>query len=176
MGQDDNSKPIYKETTYLNVRGILKKRLMPVLLRNKFSDFARIRYVTIDEIVSLDGSELDLPLTLRSRVQLAMLIERERMPINPDEYMEVDELRTDIKEYLEDAQAFLASKAKKDKKRQEEKAFMEMNELDEPLPPQKVKKEKPKGQALKNSRTTQNKASNSDSGVDSGASGGIEDL
>jgi len=154
VGLDDDSKPKYEERVYLNVRGVLKKRLLPVLLRKKFMDFARIRFVTIDEIVSLTGEELDLPLTLRSKTQLQELINQKKMPIDPDEYLEIDELRTDILEYQTDADAFLKRKPKKDIRRQEERAFMEMNELTETLPPVKETKQKASAPVVKPSTST----------------------
>jgi len=143
-GVDQDNKPIYNERKYVNVRGILKKRLLPVILRNKFPDFARIRFVTIEEIVSLDGERLDLPLTLRSRNQLHEMTVDKNIPIDVREYLEIDELRTDIMEYLEDSTSFLERKPSKDAKRSEEKAFLEMNQLDETLPPEKKKAKSPK--------------------------------
>jgi hypothetical protein len=54
--------PKYKTNTYLNIRGQLKKRLLPILLIRKHADFARVRFVVIDEIVSETGEKLNLPI------------------------------------------------------------------------------------------------------------------
>lgn len=129
--------PKYKLQTYLNIRGQLKRRLLPIFLRKRFPEFARVRYVTIDEIVSETGAKLDLPIHLRSKAQLTQMIKDEKIPIDPSEYLEVDDLRTDILQFLQEPEAFLQQKPIKDKRRQEEKAFLAMNDLNEvaALPP-----------------------------------------
>lgn len=137
VGTDDKGRSKYEDRSFINVRGQLKRRLLPVLLGKKFPDFARVRYVVIDEIISLDGSELDLPITLRSKKQLAFQITKEGMPLSVDDYIDVDDLRADMLEYLHDPEAFLAGKAKRDKLRNEERDFMRMNNLNEGELPKK---------------------------------------
>jgi hypothetical protein len=130
MGTDDEGKIKYKETSFLNVRGILKKRLLPLMLPNKYSDFVRVRSVTIDEIVDSTGAVIDLPLALRSRGQLIELCKDKTIPIQAENYIDIDELRTDIKEYLESPADFLLTLEKRTKARKEEKSFLELNDLD----------------------------------------------
>ena len=145
LGTDDQGNAKYRTNTYLNVRGQLKRRLLPILLARKFPDFARVRYVTIDEILAEDGRNLDLPIHFRSRQQLAQMVKDEKIPIDPKEYLEVDDLRSDILSYIQEPDVFLKNKPLKDQRRQEEREFMELNDLgDETLPPVKDgKKEKP---------------------------------
>ena len=142
-GTDDGGRAMFRTNSYLNIRGQLKKRLLPILLRRDKPDFARVRFVTIDEIVSETGEELNLPVNLRSRPQLEKMIKDEQIPIDSQEYLEVDDLRTDILCYLEAPEEFLRSKPLKDRRRQEEKDFALMNNLgDETLPP--IRDEKPR--------------------------------
>jgi hypothetical protein len=137
IGTDDKGRSKFKENSFINVRGQLKRRLLPVLLGKKFPDFARVRFVVIDEIISLDGSELDLPITLRSKKQLAFQITKEGMPLNVNDYIDIDDLRADMLEYLHDPEAFLAGKSKRDKRRTEEREFLQMNNLQEGELPKK---------------------------------------
>jgi hypothetical protein len=142
-GTDDNGKPVFRKNSYLNIRGQLKKRLLPILLRRDHPDFARVRFVTINEIVSETNSKLDLPVNLRSRAQLVQMIRDEQMPIDSNEYLELDDLRSDILGYLEAPEEFLRMKPLKDRRRQEERDFMAMNDMgEETLPP--VRDEKPR--------------------------------
>lgn len=134
-GTDDNGVKQFKTRSYINIRGQLKKRMLPILLPRVHVDFARVRFVVIDEVVSLDASPLDLPISFLSRAQLAEVIKKEQMPINVAEYLEIDELRSDIQEYRNDPETFLQQKPGKDQKRDEERQFMEMNQLDMSLPP-----------------------------------------
>ena len=136
LGQDDKGKQLFKTTSYLNIRGQLKKRLLPILLGRQFPDFARVRYVVIDEIIAGEGEKLNLPINLRSKNQLTELIKDEKMPIDPAEYLEIDDLRNDILQYIQEPENFLTQKPLRDKRRQEERSFLEMNGLsDETLPP-----------------------------------------
>lgn len=135
-GTDDGGRAMFRTNSYLNIRGQLKKRLLPILLRRDKPDFARVRFVTIDEIVSETGEALDLPVNLRSRAQLEKMLKDEKIPIDSAEYLEVDDLRSDILGYLEAPEEFLRSKPLKDRRRQEERDFMAMNDLGgETLPP-----------------------------------------
>lgn len=137
IGQDEKGKQLFKVNSYLNIRGQLKKRLLPILLGRQFPEFARVRYVVIDEIISELGEKLNLPINLRSKAQLADLIKDEKMPIDPAEYLEIDDLRADILQYIQEPEAFLQQKPLKDKRRQEERSFLQMNGLEEEgsLPP-----------------------------------------
>ena len=136
IGTDDNGRAMFRKNSYLNIRGQLKKRLLPILLRRDHPDFARVRFVTVDEIVSETGAKLDLPVNLRSRAQLEAMIADEQIPIDSKEYLELDDLRSDIIGYLEAPEEFLRSKPLKDRRRQEERSFLEMNDLgEETLPP-----------------------------------------
>lgn len=136
IGTDDNGREKYKETSFLNIRGQLKKRLLPMLLARKFPDFARVRFVVIDEVVAEAGQKLDLPIDLRSRKQLADMIREEKMPIEAGDYLEIDELRSDILSYIQEPEVFLKNKPRLDRRRSEEREFMKLNGLeDESLPP-----------------------------------------
>jgi hypothetical protein len=137
IGTDDKGNQKFEDRSFINVRGQLKRRLLPVLLKKKFPDFARVRFVVIDEIISLDGSELDLPITLRSKKQLAFQITKEGMPLSVDDYVDIDDLRSDMLEYVQDPEAFLRNKTKRDKRRNEEREFMRMNNLQEGELPKK---------------------------------------
>lgn len=135
------SEPQYAESSIINIRGLLKRRFMPILLAREFPDFARIRFVSIDEVV---GSGTDLPINLRSREQLRELLAAKSIPINVDEYLDIDELRSDIFDYFESPDSFLAAKPHKDRIRSEERAFMAMNQVSDTLPPRKDTIEKPR--------------------------------
>jgi hypothetical protein len=146
MGTDDNGNKKFATRSFINVRGQLKRRLLPILLGKKFTDFARVRYVVIDEVLSEDDTNLDLPVTLRSKPQLAALVKQLRAPIDAQDYLDIDELRTDILEFQQDADTFMKDKSRRDKKRSEERSFMDMNDLQDPLPPTpKAKKETAQG-------------------------------
>lgn len=133
-GTDDEGKIVLEEKSYLNVRGILKKRLVPAILERRVNDFARIRSVVIDEVIAENGEVLhDLPLPLMSLAQLKSYIHKKKLPIDSSAYMDIDELRTDIRDCETDEAAFFAGKAKKDKRRAEEKEFLELNQLETPL-------------------------------------------
>lgn len=136
-GTDDAGKPKYVERSFINIRGQLKKRLLPILLAKKYPEFARVKYVVIDEVISEDNKNLDLPVTLRSRKQLAVLVKEGQMPIDAGDYLDIDTLRTDILEYQNDPESFLRDKQRRDKMRSEERSFIEMNDLQETLPPQR---------------------------------------
>lgn len=131
------AEPVYETRSFINIRGLLKRRFMPVLLAKEFPDFARVRFVSVDEVVSLDGAALSLPLSIQSRKQLAAFVEEKAIPLDVDTYLDIDELRNDISEYLESPESFLRSKSKKDRLRIEEREFMEMNGLSETLAPRK---------------------------------------
>ncbi|MDP3013169.1 MAG: hypothetical protein Q8M92_02920, partial [Candidatus Subteraquimicrobiales bacterium] len=137
QGIDDKGHAKVAERSFINIRGQLKKRLLPLLLQRKVTDYARIKYVVIDEIISEKGEELDLPITLRSKRQLAVLIADGKIPVDVDDYLDIDELRTDIMEYQQDPEAFNRDKKRRDKRRGEERSFIEMNNLSETLPPVK---------------------------------------
>lgn len=129
-GTNEDGSLKFKENVFINVRGIVKKKLLPMILQRRLPDFARVRSVTIDEISSDDKNEvLDLPVTLQSRPQLAHLIKTKKMPLDADSYMDIDELRSDILEYQEDADTFLKNMAKRNKRRNEELEFMKLNGL-----------------------------------------------
>lgn len=137
LGTDDKGHARAAERSFINIRGQLKKRLLPLLLQRKVTDYARVKYVVIDEIISETGAELDLPITLRSKKQLNTLIVEGKFPIDVDDYLDIDELRTDILEYQQDPEAFNRDKNRRDKRRGEERSFIEMNNLSETLPPVK---------------------------------------
>ena len=141
------SEPDYDTRTILNIRGLLKKRFLPILLQKQLSDFARVRYVSIDEVIALDGQTLNLPLALRSRKQLRSYLDEKSIPINVDQYLDIDELRNDIQLYLENPDVFLREKPMKDKLRADEEEFARMNgltaETDGTLAPRKERIVKP---------------------------------
>lgn len=134
IGTDDKGIKQFKTASFLNIRGVLKKRLLPVLLQRRFSDFARVRYTVVEEIRSLDNSPLDLPLQFQSLAQLTRYVKDHDIPITPGDYIEIDELRTDILEYEQDPETFLATKKDRDTRRSEERAFLEMNDLNADTP------------------------------------------
>lgn len=137
QGTDDKGRAKVAERSFINIRGQLKKRLLPLLLQRKVTDYARVKYVVIDEIISEKGEDLDLPITLRSKRQLAVLITEGKIPVDVDDYLDIDELRTDIMEYQQDPETFNRDKVRRDKRRGEERSFIEMNNLSETLPPVK---------------------------------------
>ena len=138
------AEPQYLVNSIINIRGMLKRRYMPILLAREYSDFARIRFVSIDSVESLDGQKLDLPINIRSREQLASFLREKNIPIRADEYVDIDELRSDIYDYLSSPDTFLAQKSRKDRIRNDEREFMEMNSISETLPPRKDRIEKPR--------------------------------
>ena len=119
--------PKFRVNSYLNIRGQLKKRLLPILLSRLYPEFARVRYVVIDEVISEKGEKLDLPVNLRSKKQLATMVADEKIPIDVNEYLEIDDLRADILSYIQEPETFLRDKPLKDRRRQEERSFLEMN-------------------------------------------------
>lgn len=129
MGTDDDGKIKTRIDEFVNVRGIIKKKLLPMLLKPKYQDFVRVRIVIIDEIVDSDGKSLDLPITLQSRNQLISFCKQNKIPLVAENYLDIDELRSDILEYKNDPVMFRENYARRSKKREEEKAFMEMNGL-----------------------------------------------
>ena len=145
LGTDDAGKAKYRDHSYLNIRGQLKKRLLPILLGRKYNDFARVRYVTIDEVTSETGSRLDLPIDLRSKKQLEAMIREEKIPIAVEEYLEIDDLRADILSYIQEPEAFLKMQPVKARRRSEERSFLLLNDISDEgsLPPVREKVEKP---------------------------------
>jgi hypothetical protein len=129
-GTDDDGKLQFRETEFINVRGILKKKLLPLILSKKNpGNFVRVRTVTIDEIKAADGEALELPVSLMSFSQIGALIKQRRFPIDTESYLDIDELRTDYLEYEQDPESFKRNQARRAKKRQEEREFMELNQL-----------------------------------------------
>jgi hypothetical protein len=128
-GTDDDGKPKFRDTSFLNVRGMLKKRILPMLLPSKYSDFVRVKSVTVDEIITDDGAHLELPLNLQSRVQLVRYCRLKRIPIDAENYLNIDELRSDITEYETDPAMFAATTERREKIREEEKKFLQLNNL-----------------------------------------------
>ncbi len=142
--RNPGSVPKFRENTFFNIRGLLKKRYLPKIMLTRTKDypnFVRVKFVVIDEILDDSGKEMinipdgkggfmPLPVDLQSRSQLAATIRRDRMPIDPDDYLEIDELRSDIREYVEDPDHFLkVIKPRKDARRGAEREIMELNGL-----------------------------------------------
>lgn len=129
-GTDDEGKLKFSENSFINVRGQLKKKLLPLILGRKYAGtFIRVRGVVIDEIIAEKDTAIDLPITLMSFDQLGTLMKQRNVPLDVNSYLNIDELRTDIMEYLEDPDAFKRNSARKAKKRAEEREFMELNDL-----------------------------------------------
>lgn len=128
-GMDEKGNQKIEEIVFFNVRGIIKKRLLPLLLSKKFKDFIRVRSVIIDEVAADDGTPLNLPIQLMSRPQLAELVAAKKIPIDTRSYIEIDELRSDIIEYREDPDTFLKNYDARIEKRREEREFMDLNNL-----------------------------------------------
>lgn len=128
-GTDDEGKLKFVESEFINVRGIIKKKLLPLLLAPRFSDFVRVRSVTIDEIILDQGAKMDLPVTLQSRNQLIQLCKEKKYPIEAVSYMNIDELRTDVLEYQTDPDVFLRTLERKNKVRSQEREFLSLNGL-----------------------------------------------
>jgi hypothetical protein len=142
------AEPQYLTRSIINIRGMLKRRYMPILLAREYLDFARIRFVSIDEVIQLDGSKIDLPINIQSRKQLQEFVGEKKIPLDVNSYLDIDELRSDIYDYLESPDTFLAGKERKDRIRADEKTFMEMNSINETLPPRRDRIEKPKGSVV----------------------------
>lgn len=129
-GTDDNGKLTFRSSTSVNIRGQLKKKLLPKILTNKFPGvFIRVRGVTIDSVLGENNEVLDLPINLMSVEQLAKKARYQNIPVDPDSYINVDELRTDIMEYEQDPENFKRVYAMKQQKRAEDREFMELNGL-----------------------------------------------
>lgn len=117
-GTDDKGDKQFRQSTSINVRGVLKKKLIPMILTKKFAgSFVRVRTVHIDEVISEDGSPLELSVNLLSIAQLAMKIKRENIPLDANSYLNADELRTDVMEYTEDPETFKRNYERKNQKR-----------------------------------------------------------
>ena len=132
MGTDDKGNLKYELRSFLNVRGKMKKELLPQLLKRKYTDFVRVRKCSIEKIEGDVG--LELPITLMSREQIGELVKAKKMPMDVNEYMSIDDLRTDVMMYLEDAEIFLQTyKAKRDKLKLD-KEYLELNGLVDTAP------------------------------------------
>jgi hypothetical protein len=130
-GIDENNKVKIRNIEFLNPRGQLKKKLLPQILGKKFPDFVRVRKVIIDSIVADDGTPVtDIPLTLRSREQLATYIRENKLPVDPNGYINIDDLRADVLAAEQDPEFFARQRVIRDKRREQEKEFMELNRLD----------------------------------------------
>lgn len=121
--------PVYAERSAINVRGLLKKKLLPMLLGPKNEGFRRVRKCFIDEILSSDGSALDLDVRLMSRAQLTEYVRVKRLPMDVESYIDIDELRTDIEEYEKDKNSYFATLERRKRIRENERKFRELNEL-----------------------------------------------
>lgn len=129
-GTSDDGKLQFRSSTAINVRGQLKKKLLPMILSSKFPGvFIRVRGVVVDSILGEDGAVLDLPLNLMSIPQLAKRVQDHNIPVDPSSYINVDELRTDIMEYEQDPENFKRTYQRKRQKRAEEREFRELNNL-----------------------------------------------
>lgn len=130
IGLDSSGKKMYKTSEFLNIRGQLKKKILPILLKPKFDDFVRVRTVIIESITTDSGAEIQsLPIQYRSRKQLAEYIKANKLPFAEAEYVSIDELRFDIREYETDPENFMRNKAIRDKHRAMDYAFMRLNGL-----------------------------------------------
>lgn len=128
-GTDDQGKIIIEENVFLNIRGMLKRKILPLLLKNKLESFSSVRSVTIDEIIS-DVPLPELPIQFQSKEQLAKLCREKSYPIDVKTYDNIDDLRTDILEYQADPEMFSITQAKKKQRRMNERIFLEMNGLE----------------------------------------------
>jgi hypothetical protein len=130
IGTDDKGKLQFRSTTFTNVRGKMKKKLLPLILNQKYEgSFIRVRNVVIDEVVMDPKEATELPITLMSMAQLGALAKQQNIPLDPDSYVNVDELRSDILEYKQSPELFQENYARKQAKRVEERSFREMNGL-----------------------------------------------
>ena len=66
-------------------------------------------------------------------------MKQRNVPLDVSSYLNIDELRTDIAEYLEDPDAFRRNFERKAKKRSEEREFMELNNLMPVAPARELK-------------------------------------
>lgn len=108
----------------------MKKQLLPLLLAKTHPDFVRVAAVIIDSIETDKGKELDgLPVQLQSRKQLKVHCADNKIPILADEYLSIDELRSDILAYTEDPKSFLRNKERKNSRRRADNEFMRLNGL-----------------------------------------------
>lgn len=130
LGLDSNGKKMYKTTSFLNIRGQLKKKILPRMLKLKFEDFVRVRIVVIESITTDSGADIaSLPIKFRSRRQLAEYIKTNKLPFIEQEYPNIDELRFDIREYETDPENFMRNKEQRDKQRALDYEFMKLNGL-----------------------------------------------
>jgi hypothetical protein len=129
LGTDDNGKLMFKTNSFINVRGQLKKKYLPMLIKLNDPQFVRVRLVTIDEIVPNDNQPITLPVQLMSFPQLTQYAKNRNIPVQTDTYLEIDDLRRDVLEYEAAPDGFLDVKASRDAKRQAEREFMRLNNL-----------------------------------------------
>lgn len=134
-GVDENNKVKIRNIEFLNPRGQLKKKLLPQILGKKFPDFVRVRKVVIDSIVADDGTPVtNIPITLRSREQLQQYIREQKLPVDANGYINIDELRADVLAAEQDPEFFARQRVIRDARREQEKEFMELNALDGETP------------------------------------------
>lgn len=129
-GTDDSGALTFKSSTAINIRGQLKKKLLPMILAKKYPGvYVRVRGVVVDSVESEEGEHLDLPLNLMSVELLAQRIKVRNIPIDPYSYLSVDELRTDVMEYEQDPVNFQRTFKRKQERRAQEREFGELNDL-----------------------------------------------
>jgi hypothetical protein len=107
-----------KEVVFRNYGGVLRKKLVPLKLaaiaeaKGGYEDFSRIRNMRVDEVIGINGakvSDLDLPLNMLSMPQIFDFCSKNGIlsdVIDVHSYLDIDDLRSDLYEYMDDPEVF----------------------------------------------------------------------
>lgn len=135
-GTDENGNQQFKSTSFMNYRGVLKKKLLPLKLAKQYPDFLAIKTLEVEEVVGVGGADvndLDLPITLLSLSQIKAYCQFHaisKADIDPQSYLSLADLRTDVYDYMDSRDAFRARKEKSQLRRANELAFRLANDID----------------------------------------------
>lgn len=136
QGSDEEGNPQYKTTSFMNYRGILKKKLLPLKLAKQYPDFLAIKTLEVEEVVGVGGADvndLELPITMLSLAQIKSYCQFHaisKADIDPQSYLSLADLRTDLYDYMYSKEAFRARKEKSQSRRANESAFRLANDID----------------------------------------------
>lgn len=132
-GVGENGVAKVKTTEFRNYLGRLRKKLIPMKLAQRSTEFSAIREFSVIEVIGHGGADvvdLALPITMMSLSQLKQYCQFHsisKADIDPSAYIDVAELREDLWNYNEDKEAFRATASNRAKRRGAERAFMDLN-------------------------------------------------
>lgn len=125
---DDDGKPVHKEVVFKNFLGKLRKEFLPKLMASKFEDFHRIHQLIILSIESRNGAEEeDLPVQYYGYDKLSAYIKMMSIPIKPEEYPTIQDLRGAVLAYKENPEMFFKSREEVMGRLKIEKSIRDMN-------------------------------------------------